>query len=315
MDSIFVQVLLLAAGFVLLIKGADWFVDGAAGLAVKAGIPQIVIGLTIVAMGTSAPEAAISISSSVKGSADIAVGNVLGSNIVNVLLILGITAVIIPLAIRRSTIRYEIPFVIIITGVFALLGLPDGVLSLTDGLILWALFVLYLIYLFRMAKKGEPVAEEIPDSKKKPLWLLLILLVAGVAMIIFGSNLTIDAATWIARYCGMSERVIGLTVIAFGTSLPELVTCIMAARKKNVDLAIGNIVGSNIFNILFVIGTSALITPVVYQRGFLIDSIAAIAVMVLLLVLVLNRERKLKRWGGLIMLACYAGYFVYLFLK
>lgn len=310
------QIALLIIGFVMLIKGADWFVDGAAGIADKLHIPQLIIGLTIVAMGTSAPEAAISISASVQGSADIAVGNILGSNILNILIILGITSVITPLAVQKSTVKYEIPFVIIISVIFGLIGLFDNSIGFIDGILLWVLFIAYIAYLFIMTKKGKIQADESDDEdngkKPKKVWQLILFGIIGVALVVFGSNITVNAATEIATMFGMSERFIGLTIVALGTSLPELVTSITAALKKNADIAIGNIVGSNIFNILFVIGTSAMITPVAYQNQFLIDSILCVATAILLLLLVLNKDKKLKRWGGIIMLICYAGYFVYL---
>lgn len=310
------QIALLIIGFVMLIKGADWFVDGAAGIADKLHIPQLIIGLTIVAMGTSAPEAAISISASVQGSADIAVGNILGSNILNILIILGITSVITPLAVQKSTVKYEIPFVIIISVIFGLIGLFDNSIGFIDGILLWVLFIAYIAYLFIMTKKGKIQADESDDEdngkKPKKVWQLILFGIIGVALVVFGSNITVNAATEIATMFGMSERFIGLTIVALGTSLPELVTSITAALKKNADIAIGNIVGSNIFNILFVIGTSAMITPVAYQNQFLIDSIFCVATAMLLLLLVLNKDKKLKRWGGIIMLICYAGYFVYL---
>lgn len=310
------QIVLLIIGFVMLIKGADWFVDGAAGIADKLHIPQLIIGLTIVAMGTSAPEAAISISASVQGSADIAVGNILGSNILNILIILGITSVITPLAVQKSTVKYEIPFVIIISVIFGLIGLFDNSIGFIDGILLWVLFIAYIAYLFIMTKKGKIQADESDDEdndkKPKKVWQLILFGIIGIALVVFGSNITVNAATEIATMFGMSERFIGLTIVALGTSLPELVTSITAALKKNADIAIGNIVGSNIFNILFVIGTSAMITPVAYQNQFLIDSILCVATAMLLLLLVLNKDKKLKRWGGIIMLICYAGYFVYL---
>jgi len=311
--EIALQILLLVVGFTLLIKGADWFVEGASKIADKLGIPQLVIGLTIVAMGTSAPEAAISISASLKGSADIAVGNVVGSNIMNVLLILGITALITPLAVQKSTIKYELPFLIIITAIFAAIGLSDNVVGRGDGLILWGLFIIYLAYLFFMAKKGQSALEEGEAAEEnESIFKMLGLIVVGCVLIVVGSNITVDAATVIAKIFGMSERFIGLTIVAFGTSLPELVTSVTAGIKKKADIAVGNIVGSNIFNILFVIGTSALITPVAYQANFLVDSIVCIATVVLLLACVMNRENKLKRYGGILMLLGYAGYFVYL---
>lgn len=310
--QIALQVLLLVVGFTMLIKGADWFVEGASKIADKFGIPQLVIGLTIVAMGTSAPEAAVSITSAVKGSAGITIGNVVGSNIMNVLVILGITAVIRAIAVQKSTIRYEIPFTIIITVVLAVLGLTDNRVSRLDGAILWALFIVYLLYLLRMAKKGQDVIEDVPELSEKdtPLRMILMVLI-GAVLIVWGADITVDAATELAKIFGMDDRLIGLTIVALGTSLPELVTSVTAAIKGKADIAVGNIVGSNIFNILFVVGTTALITPVTYSASFMVDSIVAAATMVLLLLCVLPKK-KLGRVGGLVMLAGYAAYFVYL---
>lgn len=312
MLDIITQILLLVVGFVMLIKGADWFVEGASKIADRFGIPQLVIGLTIVAMGTSAPEAAVSITSALKGSADITIGNVLGSNILNVLIILGLTAVVRTIAVQKSTIKYEIPFVIIISAVMAVLGLMDGTIKRWEGGVLWALFIVYMIYLFKMAKSGQAVTEEVAeDGKKDPIWKLLILVVIGVVLIVWGSDVTVDAATKLATLFGMSERLIGLTIVALGTSLPELVTSVTAAIKGKADIAVGNIVGSNIFNILFVVGTTALITPVAYQANFMVDSIVAVATLVLLLVCVV-RKKQLNRPCGIIMLVGYVAYFIYL---
>lgn len=310
--QIALQFLLLAVGFVMLIKGADWFVDGASKIADRFGIPQLVIGLTIVAMGTSAPEAAVSITSALKGNAGITIGNVVGSNIMNVLVILGLTAVIRAIAVKKSTIRYEIPFTIGITVVLAVLGLTDNTVSRLDGVILWVLMIVYLLYLLRMAKKGQDVLEDVPKlTKKDTLPRMILSILIGGALIVWGADVTVDAATELALIFGMSDRLIGLTIVAFGTSLPELVTSVTAAVKGKADIAVGNIVGSNIFNILFVVGTTALITPVVYSANFLVDSIVAVATMVLLLICVLPKK-KLGRLGGVVMLAGYAAYFIYL---
>ena len=311
--QLLLQIVLLVVGFVMLIKGADWFVDGAASLAGKFGIPQIVIGLTIVAMGTSAPEAAVSISAALQGNAGITVGNVVGSNIMNVLVILGLASVIIPIAVKKSTIKYEIPFTIIVTAILAVLGLWDNKISHLEGGIMWVLFILYLGYLFLMTKKGETETEEV-KSKLDKVWKMIIFILIGGVLIVWGSDVTVDAATNIAKFFHMSDQLIGLTIVALGTSLPELITSVTAAKKGSADIAIGNIVGSNIFNILFVVGTTALITPVVYAQSFLVDSIVAVATMVLLLLLLLNKDRKLKRWGGAILLVGYVAYFIYLML-
>lgn len=299
---------LLVVGFVMLVKGADFFVDGAAGIADKFGIPQLVIGLTIVAMGTSAPEAAVSITAALKGNAGITIGNVVGSNILNVLIILGITAVIVTVAVAKSTIRYELPYMLAITLLLMLFGYTGGKITFVEGILLWAAFIVYLTYLFIMAKNNKA---EVEEEKKKPIWLLIILAIGGLILVVWGSDVTVKAATEIAKAAGLSERFIGLTIVALGTSLPELVTSVSAARKGKADIAIGNIVGSNIFNILFVVGTTALITPVIFEKGFLIDSLVAVAAGVLLWICV-AKDQKLKRPAGIIMLLGYVGYFIYL---
>lgn len=306
--NIFIAIALLIVGFVMLTKGADWFVDGSSALAFRLGIPQLVIGLTIVAMGTSAPEAAVSITSALKGNEGITVGNVVGSNIMNILLILGIASVIVPLAVQKSTRMIEIPYMIAITVLFGILGYTGEMVTRVEGGILWIAFLIYLGYLLWMAKKGKEDNE--PDEKQKSLPVQLLMILVGLVCIVLGSDFVVDGATEIAKVIGISERIIGLTIVAFGTSLPELVTSIAAARRGNADIAIGNIVGSNVFNILFVAGTSALISPVVFESKFVLDTAVATATAVLLLVCVCNKEGKLKRSGGIIMLLAYAAYFV-----
>lgn len=307
--ELMMQIVFLAIGFVMLVKGADWFVDGAAGIAERFGVPQLVVGLTIVAMGTSAPEAAVSITAALKGSADITIGNVVGSNILNIFIILGISSVIVSIAVAKSTIRYEIPYMLIITALLLGMGWTGNVITFGEGVVLWLAFVLYLAYLFVMAKKNREEVSE--DEQQKPVWQLLVLTVVGLVLIVWGSDVTVDAATAIAQYVGLSERFIGLTIVALGTSLPELFTSVSAAIKGKADIAIGNIVGSNIFNILFVVGTTALITPVVFAPNFVIDTLVAIAAGVLLLLCVI-RGKKLTRTGGILMLLSYVGYFIYL---
>lgn len=303
---IILQILLLALGFAMLVKGADWFVDGTSGVARKLGIPQLVVGLTIVAMGTSAPEAAVSITAAMKGNASIAIGNVVGSNILNILIILGLTAVITSVAIQKSTLWIEIPYMLVVTIVLIIMGLDQSV-SRVDGVILWAMFIAYLGYLFYLAKNGKEENEEVTTA----IWKLLLSAVVGGVVVVWGSDVTVDAATAIAQTMGISERFIGLTIVALGTSLPELVTSVTAARKGNADIAIGNIVGSNIFNILFVIGTTALIIPVPYAPSFIIDGIIAVGTGVLLWLSVC-KKLELRRPWGIVMLLAYAAYFVYL---
>lgn len=306
-----INIALLIVGFILLLKGADYFVEGASKIADRFGIPQLVIGLTIVAFGTSAPEAAISISSAVKGSTGIAIGNIVGSNIMNILVILGLTSCITVLHVAKSTVNFEIPFVIFITSILVLIGAWKGELGLMSGIIFWVLFIIFFIYLIKMAKNGQPVEEDENNGKKDSVFKLILITVFGMAAIVWGSDLTVDSASEIAKFFGMTERLIGLTIVAFGTSLPELITSVTAGIKGKADIAIGNIVGSNIFNILFVLGTTSLIKPVPYDDKFVIDGIIAIFAAVLLFLGVF-RKKELRRGTGIIMLVCYVGYFVYL---
>lgn len=303
------HVLLLTVGFVFLVKGADWFVEGAAGIAKKLGIPQLVIGLTIVAMGTSMPEAAVSITSALSGSAGISIGNVVGSNILNILIILGITAVLTNVMIQKTTFRYEIPFMIGITIILMAFGITGNQITFLEGILFWLLFLIFLGYLFVISKKGSVQDEE--EIKELPLWKGVLGIIIGGILVVKGSDFAVEGATEIARYFGMSERFIGLTIVAFGTSLPELVTSVTAARRGNADIAIGNIVGSNIFNILFVIGTTALICNVPFDQKFVIDTIVAIFSGVLLWAGTI-RYKELRKNCGIVMLLCYAGYFIYL---
>ena len=316
------QIFLLAVGFTMLIKGADFFVDGSSGIASRFGISQLVVGLTIVAMGTSAPEAAVSISAALKGNAGITIGNVVGSNILNILIILGLTAFltkkIVPVA--SSTIKYEMPFMIVITLMLLWMGYVGNQVTRLEGAGLWVVFLLYLFYLLKMAKKGVDKNSEDDegeilgrgrDKKERSMAMLFWFTIVGLALIVIGSSVTVDAATAIAGIIGLSERFIGLTIVALGTSLPELFTSVSAARRGNADIAIGNIVGSNIFNILFVVGTSALITPLVFESKFIVDSIVAVVVGVLLWIFSFN-GRSLNRVEGGLLLLGYLGYFIYL---
>lgn len=307
--TLLLQFGLLVLGFAMLVKGADWFVDGVSGIAERFGIPQLVIGLTIVAMGTSAPEAAVSITAALKDNAGITIGNIVGSNILNILIILGITGVITTVAVAKSTVRYEIPYMLFITVILLAMGFTGNEITFFEGIVLWILFIAYLAYLFFMAKNGKSEVEE--DEKQRSMWLLLVLSIIGCVLIIVGSSFTVDSASEIATRFGLSKRFIGLTIVALGTSLPELFTSVTAAMKGKADIAIGNIVGSNIFNILFVIGTTSLITNVAFEPKFMIDTLVAIAAGVLLWISVL-RTKSLRRPWGIVMLLGYVGYFIYL---
>ena len=295
----FLQVIILLAGFLFLVKGADWFVEGAASIAKKLGIPQLIIGLTIVAMGTSMPEAAVGIT----------IGNVVGSNILNIFIILGITAVITNVAIQKSTLLYEIPFMTVITIILLIFGITGSEVTFIEGVIFWILFLIYLGYLFVMAKKGND--QEEAEAKDNPVWKCMLLMVIGGILVVKGSDFAVSGATEIARYFGMSERFIGLTIVALGTSLPELVTSVTAARRGNTGIAIGNIVGSNIFNILFVIGTTALICTVPFESKFIIDTVIAVLCGVILWIGTF-RHKELRKPCGVVMLLCYVAYFLYL---
>ena len=302
------QVLVLLVGFALLIKGADWFVDGAAGLARRLKIPQLVIGLTIVAMGTSMPEAAVSITAAMYSTPGIAIGNVVGSNILNILLILGVTACMTTLNLRASTLWIEIPFLIAVTALLLVFGVTGSAITFWEGIIFLALFLVYLGYLAVLAKREKEKEEAVQEI---PLWKSLVFMILGGVMVVKGSDLAVDSACQLAAFFGISQRFIGLTIVALGTSLPELVTSVVAARKGNADIAIGNIVGSNIFNILFILGTASVICEIPFDSRFLVDSGIAIASAALLLAGSAKRH-QLGKACGITMLGFYGVYFLYL---
>ncbi len=329
---------LLAVGFVFLVKGADWFVDGAAGIAEKLRVPQLIIGLTIVSFGTSAPELATSIISSVQGSADIAIGNIIGSNITNILLILGVTAVICPPLVQKNTLRMDFPVLLGATVLILLLGGFDNTIGRLDGWIMFLLSLVYTLaliwYAVRESKKQptmsalndhDVIGEEAKETPKKGFaawydkmcahtWFLTIVTLVGLVLVVVGALYgVIPGATTIAQKAGVSEKIIGLTIVAVGTSLPELVTCVIAARKGETDIAVGDIVGSNIFNILRTIGLSAMILPLPFENSFWIDGSIALGAAGLLAAFGYAKGHKLRRWGGILMLALFAAYYVYLF--
>ena len=303
-----ISIILLIVGFVLLVRGADTFVDGAVDVAQRFNIPEIIIGTTLVAIGTSAPEAAISITAALAGSDGVSIGNIIGSNITNIFLILGITAVIAALPIRSNTKYYELPFVGMITLLLCLVGLWFGEVSRVAAGMFLMLFIGFITYTIIMARRSN---EPVPEYKKIPMLETVIMIAAGITALIIGSNLIVDSATDIAVRIGVSERVIGLTLVAFGTSLPELVVCVAAALKREYDMAVGNIVGSNIFNILFVLGATAAIRPLPFESAFLMDGLVALMAVTMLMIFV-ARNSKLGRVGGILFLVAYVIYVYYL---
>ena len=335
MWTLILNIFLLVLGLALLIKGADWFVDGSAGIAKKCGVPSLIVGLTIVAFGTSAPELCVSIASAVQHYTDIAIGNVVGSNITNILLILGVSALIHDLPVSKDSLKIDLPVLLLASVLLVGLGAWGNAIEWWDGIILLVVLVLYMTFLITKAMRTmkeqkrlaplPPVEEEPKEAHGKvktwylgmckKVWFLLVLTAVGLGMVVGGGTLLVNNARAIAEYFGVSERIIALTVVAIGTSLPELVTSVIAAAKGETDIAVGNIIGSNIFNILFIAGLSSCVYPLpfVIDKN-LVDALVALAAAVLLFVLALLPKRKIGKIGGIIMLTCFIGYYVYLFL-
>ena len=305
--------LFLVVGLVLLVKGADWLVDGASKLAKRLGVTDLVIGLTIVAFGTSMPEFVVNMVSVADGATDLAITNILGSNIINTLVILGCSALVCPLVAQRSTVRLDIPLnivagVLVLVFVFITSPMEPKGLSRIEGLALLVVFAAFLVYTFYTAKADATTTTE---STPFPLWKCVVLILAGLVGLVVGGEMIVKTAVAIARYCGVAESVIGLTIVALGTSLPELATSVVAAFKHNNDIAIGNVVGSNIFNVFFILGTSAIIKHLPVYPGIEIDA-ALVAVSALAVWLLLcNKNRSINRWGGALLLVLYAGYLTY----
>jgi cation:H+ antiporter len=329
MPPIVQAILLLIVGFVLLVKGADWFVDGAAGLAEKVRIPQLVIGLTVVAFGTSAPELAVSLSSAAT-SGGIALGNVVGSNITNILLILGLSAIFTALPVGSSLRKIDFPVLLGVSVLFLLFAVTNDTMERWEGILMAAILVAYTVFLVlhALSQKKRGLIEEVPEEDegekkgfdawytkmKEHLWFLLIILVVGLVMVVGGGVLAADNAEIIAKELGVDDKVIGLTVVAIGTSLPELVTSVTAAIKGKTDIAVGNIVGSNIFNILMVAGLSSAILPIAGSSAFLVDGLIALGAAALLATLGYIKGNKINRLGGIILFAGFVAYYVYLFI-
>lgn len=312
--------LLLIVGFVLLIKGADWLVTGASALAKQFNVSELVIGLTIVAFGTSSPELIVNVLAAFKGSSDIALGNIIGSNNFNTYVILGIAGLIYPLSVGRSTIFREIPYsllsglviLLIANDVFVNERLPNTI-DRTDGVMLLLFFLAFLYYAFLSIQTEEPTVHKIADMSTK---MSIVYTVGGLAILILGGKLVVDSAVDIARFMGISEKLIGLTIVAAGTSLPELVTSAVAALKKRSDIAVGNVVGSNIFNVFFVLGLSSIIHPLDYNVVFNVDCLVFIIGNILLFGTMFTGKRHiLDRWQAAILLLLFVGYTIYLVMR
>lgn len=312
-----IPILLIILGLGILILGAEGLVRGSASMAKKWGVSSLVIGLTIVAFGTSTPELVVNMFSAVRGSTDIAIGNIVGSNISNILLILGISAIVYPLSVKKSTVTREIPFALLGMILVFTMGNDmffDGTgfnaITRTDGFSLMAIFIIFLFYIFGLAKKGEVEEEEV----KIYSWPKSILFtIAGLALLVLGGQLLVDNAIILARLAGLSEALIGLTIVAIGTSLPELATSVVAAYHKHVDIAIGNIVGSNIFNVFWILGLTGTMLQMPFNPNVNIDILVGIGATVLLFIFMfIGTKRKLNRWQGVMFLLLYIAYTFYL---
>lgn len=312
--------ILLVVGFVFLIKGADFFVEGASAVANKLHVPPLIIGMTIVAMGTSLPELSVSVTASMAGSNQLAIGNVVGSNIFNLLVVLGSCALFSVLEVSEDTIKKDFPFSVACALALMVMGLIGNKVGHIDGLILLAVFMVFLLSMVRSAKKSRreaameaevDVEEEIEDL---PVWKCILYIVGGAVAIKFGGDWVVDSCTTLALKFGMTETLVGLTIVALGTSLPELVTSVVAARKNALDMAIGNVVGSNIFNILLILGTAAAISPMNYLTVNAIDAVILI-VFSGIVWLMCAVKKNLGRFQGIIMLAFYIGYLAYIIIR
>ena len=316
--GIWVPILLIIAGFVALVKGADWLVDGASAIAKQFGISDLVIGLTVVAFGTSMPEFVVNMVSVAEGTTDLAITNILGSNIINTFVILGLTALVYPVISQKHSRNFDIPLSVL-AGLFILAavmiprlwGTSNNGISRVWGIVLLIVFCYFLYETFRHAK-AHPEEAETEIVKNIPVRRAIALILGGFIGLVVGGELIVKSAVNIAMRCGVSEAIIGLTIVALGTSLPELATSVIAAFKKNCDIALGNVIGSNIFNVFFVLGTSAVVRPLPAYDGIELDAIMVTLGSVIVWIAVsTNHERKIQRWAGALLLLVYAGYLTY----
>lgn len=306
------MIILLVVGFVLLIKGADFFVEGSAAVAKKLKVPTLIIGMTIVAMGTSAPECAVSISAALKDANTLAVSNVVGSNLFNLLVVCGLCALMLPLMVDASTIKKEFPFSIIVGLLMMGLAAIGMELNRLDGIILLVIFILFLVSMIRSALKAKREGAEVEEEEIKDISGLrcVFYIVFGIAAIVLGGDMVVDGASGIAASFGLSQTLIGLTIVAVGTSLPELVTSLVAAKKNEMDMAVGNVIGSNIFNVLLIIGLAATVSPISIGMENIID-LGILAVLSFITYLFCLKDKKITKWQGVIMLILYTGFITY----
>ena len=312
--------ILLVVGFVFLIKGADFFVEGASAVAKKLHVPALVIGMTIVAMGTSLPELSVSVTASLAGSNQLAIGNVVGSNIFNLMVVLGSCALFSALEVSDDTIKKDLPFSIICTVALMVMGIFGNSVGHVDGAILLVLFIIFLASMLRAAKKSRTTAAAIAEEEVEneivdiPTWLCIIYIIGGAVAIKYGGDWVVASCTTLALKFGMSETLVGLTIVALGTSLPELVTSIVAAKKNELDMAIGNVVGSNIFNILLILGVAGAISPMTFLTVNAIDTLILVAFSVIVGLMCL-KKKNLNKANGIVMLLLYAVYLGYIILR
>lgn len=307
------EYVLLVVGFVLLIKGADFFVEGSSSVAKMLRVPSMIIGMTIVAMGTSLPECSVSVSASLANKNELAISNAIGSNIFNLMVVCGFCALFCPLAVQVSTLKKEFPFSVLVAILLLIFGTTSMLVGHAEGIVLLIVFAAFILWMVKSALKARNAGADLEDEEYEilPIWKCIVFIIGGAVAIALGGNVVIDAASKIAGNFGMSDNLIGLTIVACGTSLPELVTSVVAARKNEVDMALGNVIGSNIFNILFVLGIAAAISPIAFIQENMID-IAVLVAMSLLVWGFAWSKQKLVRWEGVCMLLIYAGYLGYI---
>lgn len=312
--NIITALIILVIGFFLLIKGADFFVEGSSSVAKLLRVPSIIIGLTIVAMGTSLPECAVSVTASLSGNNALAVSNVIGSNIFNLLVVCGFCALFTPLAVQKDTIKRDIPFSLICTFVMLILGWIGMSLGHLDGVIFLVIFAGFIIMMVRSALNARSEVQDGDEIEVLPVWKCIVFIIGGAIAIKYGGDFVVDGASFIASAMGLSQNLIGLTIVALGTSLPELVTSIVAAKKDEVDMAVGNVIGSNVFNILFVLGIAATISPVAFIFENVLDIIVLIAVTLIIWFFAWSKN-EINRKEGVAMLALYVIYMVYIIVR